>query len=104
MSQAEVAKRLGVHPANYQEWESGEHEPQPRFWPGILRHLGRDPICQDPKTVPELIGHMCRARGMTREELARTLGVWHGTLRRWERGEERQDEERCQLLRLAKGD
>ncbi len=65
---------------------TGDHAPENECWPGIIRFLGFDLVCPDPKTVPEKIAYVCRHKGISRAVLAKLLGVDKATVLKWEHG------------------
>jgi transcriptional regulator with XRE-family HTH domain len=43
LSQKKAAERIGVYFKSYDNWEHDKHEPEFRYWPGIIGFLGYDP-------------------------------------------------------------
>jgi DNA-binding XRE family transcriptional regulator len=43
LRQKDVASLLGAHFKSYDNWEQDKHEPEVRFWPGVIRFIGFDP-------------------------------------------------------------
>ena len=80
-----MAERLGAHYKSYDNWEQGKHEPEFRYWPGIIRFLGYDPS-PSPVTLAERIQATRRRQGISQQELARRLGIDPSTLTAWENG------------------
>lgn len=74
LTQDAVASTLKVDPATYKLWESGKRDPHPCNWPGILDFLGFDPLCADPRTVPEKIGAVRRRHGLSYQALGKLIG------------------------------
>ncbi len=60
--------------------------PQWGFWPKVIAFLGYDPLCREPEGIAEQIGCLCRRRGLSKERLAKVLGVRFQMLAGWERG------------------
>jgi hypothetical protein len=67
-------------------WEQDTREPLPRFYPGIIQFLGREPW-PEPETLPERLLAERRRKGFTIWEAAEAVGVNEGTYGRWESGE-----------------
>lgn len=86
LTRAEAAKRLGVRGAAVGQWETGDHHPEPEYWPALIRFIGYDPICEAPQTVPQKIAYLCRHLGLSRNALAARLGVNKATIYSWEAG------------------
>ena len=95
------ATEIGVHPQTYAIWERDENVPLARFRPTIIGFLGYDVFAavdvrlpnrrlrQDP-ALPTALSERLRQRrtdlGLSRQQLAATLGVCKDTIRNWERG------------------
>ena len=86
LTRSEAAKRIGVRGAAVGQWETGDHQPEPEYWPALPRFIGYDPVCSDPQTVPEKIAYLCRHLGLSRNGLAARLGVNKATIYSWEAG------------------
>lgn len=86
LTRKDAAKQIGVRGAAVGQWETGNHNPEGEYWPGIIRFIGYDPICPDPQTVPEKIAFLCRHKGVSRNGLAALLGIDKATVLKWERG------------------
>jgi transcriptional regulator with XRE-family HTH domain len=74
-----------VSPKTYEYWERGRHEPEDRFFPGVVRFLGYDPS-PAPVSLPERIRAKRRREGISQRELAGRLGLDPGTVKVWEAG------------------
>ena len=85
LRQKDVAAALGANQKTYETWEQGKHEPEVRYWPGIIRFLGYDPN-PPPETFGERIRASRRRQGLSREQLAERLGLDQTTVEAWERG------------------
>lgn len=83
--QREVAAQLSVDEASILNWETHKTMPELRFHTRIIGFLGYDPF-PEPQTVGERLFHHRQTRGLTREQLAKAIGVDTGTLARWEGG------------------
>ncbi|MBS1985521.1 MAG: helix-turn-helix domain-containing protein [Bdellovibrionales bacterium] len=100
LTQEEAARQVGLHPSNWSDWERGVVlEPQARLWPGVIAFLGYDPICQEPKTLANQIGYLCRNLGLAREGLGGRLKVTGHTVYEWELGRLRPSAGHCRALR-----
>ena len=87
LTQAQLARRIGVNIRTLQRWESLEALPHPlslKAAQDVLRHC---PACTVPSDVShELIRAERRNRGMTQRELADAVGVTESTISYWEAG------------------
>jgi transcriptional regulator with XRE-family HTH domain len=88
LRQRDVAKRLGASHQSYENWEMDKHEPEFRFWPGIISFLGYDPS-PEPLSFGERIRATRRREGLSQHGLAERLGLDPSTVTAWERGEVR---------------
>lgn len=85
LRQEDVAGQLDTMREVYERWERDEREPVISEWPGILSFLGYYP--GSDKTDADLVLKARRCRGFNQKQMAKTVGVIHQILRRWERGE-----------------
>lgn len=96
LRQHEVAGQLGINRRTYENWEAGKHEPEVRYWPGVVAFLEYDPA--PPLSLGVDIGERLRAarrvRGLSQEALARLLGIDESTVQQWEAGKQRVRRER----------
>ncbi len=76
---------LGVSKQTYEHWERGVHEPEFRYFPGVIRFLGYDPS-PVPASLPDRIRAARRRQGISQEELAHRLGLDPSTVGTWETG------------------
>jgi DNA-binding transcriptional regulator YiaG len=94
-----VAGQLGVNQRTYENWEVGKHEPEVRFWPGMVAFLGYDP---SPEVTCLSLGEKIRAarrrEGVSQRELARKLGLDPSTVEAWEAGRVRRPYPRLACL------
>jgi transcriptional regulator with XRE-family HTH domain len=97
LRQKDAAVEIGADHRSYENWETGKHEPEFRFFPGIIRFLGYDPS-PEPTTLPERIIAKRRREGISQRELARKLRLDPTTVQVWERDEVRRPYPR--LVRL----
>ncbi|TXI11718.1 MAG: transcriptional regulator [Rhizobium sp.] len=86
LRRVDVAAMLGTSWKSLMWWEQDAREPLPRFYPAIIRFLGREPW-PHPATLSERLLAERRRRGLTIQEAAEAVGVDEGTYGRWERGE-----------------
>jgi transcriptional regulator with XRE-family HTH domain len=99
LMQREVASRLGIHLATYRNWEEERHEPEARFFGGLVAFLGYDPEAPPPTSpLGERIKAARRRQGLSQEELACHLGLDQKTIWAWETGRVKRPYPR--LLRL----
>jgi DNA-binding transcriptional regulator YiaG len=82
LHQEDVARQLGTLREVYERWERDEHEPVVSEWPAIIAFLGYYPAREE--NAADLVLKARRCRGMDQKSLARTVGVIHQRLRRWE--------------------
>lgn len=83
--QKQVAEQIGVDKDTIHNWETKKYSPYLRFIPRIIQFLGYVPF-PPAKTLPEKLIVYRKTLGLSREELAKTVGVDEGTLARWETG------------------
>ena len=83
LTQLEVAPQLGVTEKTVNTWEVHGQQPEIRYLPKIIAFLGYDPLPPAQTLAEQIIRHR-KMLGLSREELARRLGVDPGTLWRWE--------------------
>jgi DNA-binding transcriptional regulator YiaG len=86
--QAEAASQLGVGEFTLLTWEKGQATPSVRMLPRIISFLGYDPH-PAPTTLGERIAVKRRLLGLSRDRLAKQLGVDEATLSKWESGQAR---------------
>ena len=65
------------------DWEANRHTPAVWFVPRIIAFLGYDPN-PAPRTFGEQIVAARRRHGLSRNRVAKLLGIDEGTLKRWE--------------------
>ena len=102
MTQAELAKRLGVSHSAVYMWEAGRMKPGPKAT-ASLQALGARPAAVTPqvpvgpaaaparkgrrfKATPAFIKRVRAKVGVTQAELAALLGVSHSAVAKWEAG------------------
>jgi transcriptional regulator with XRE-family HTH domain len=83
--QREVAQELGVHKESVCQWEVGRSHPKPYLIPRVIEFLGYAPWAA-PATFGEWLVMARLANGLSRERLAKRLGVDESTVFRWESG------------------
>jgi transcriptional regulator with XRE-family HTH domain len=98
LRQRDVAEQIEVDVATVVNWERQRTEPRIRFLPAIFKFLGADPR-PVPVTFPERLGAARTAQGLSREVLARRLGIDPGTVARWEAGTSRPGSKLLRFLR-----
>ena len=84
-SQEEAADAIGVNTWTVLFWEQGQYAPTPRFYPSLIRFLGREPW-PEPRTIGERLQAERLRRGLTRRQLAGLLDVDLGSISKWENG------------------
>lgn len=84
-SQEQAATAIGVNTWTVLLWEQGRHAPTPRFYPGLIRFLGREPW-PEPRSTGERLRAERLRRGLTRKQLAGMLDVDLGSISNWEGG------------------
>jgi transcriptional regulator with XRE-family HTH domain len=99
LRQQDVAGQLGVNRRTYENWEAGKHEPEVRYWPGVVSVLGYDP---SPEVTCLSLGERIKAArrrdGLSQRQLAERLKLDPTTVQAWESGQVRRRYPR--LLRL----
>lgn len=76
---------LGVNPWTVLLWEQGRYAPTPRFYPGLILFLGREPW-PEPQTIGERLRAERLRRGLTRRQLGDLLQIDLGSVSKWEAG------------------
>ncbi|RKX28431.1 MAG: hypothetical protein DRP71_17400 [Verrucomicrobia bacterium] len=85
LTQAQVARLIGVTLMTVYGWERGRFTPATRHLPGVLRFLGEDPRAQ----VQGFAARLRAAReglGLSQKGLGMRLGVHPSTVWHWEHG------------------
>lgn len=85
LSQEQAAKEIGVNTWTLLLWEQGRYAPTPRFYPGLIRFLGREPW-PEPRTMSERLRAERLRLGLTQRQLAPILTIDLGSISKWEDG------------------
>lgn len=84
LTQRQAAGEIGVAYGTLRKWESGDTaEVAIRYWPGVIRFLGYDPM-PEPQTLGEKLQAARRRCGLSQEKLAKLIGVHESTIYGWE--------------------
>ena len=83
LTQAELAKKLGVDTKTVQNWESGATIPKSKY--GILGVLSKEATAPSKELGFE-VKDLRKMLGVTQVELAKMVGVTEATIQNWERG------------------
>lgn len=83
LTQAELAKKLGVDTKTVQNWESGATIPKSKY--GILGALSKETTAPSKELGFE-VKDLRKMLGVTQVELAKMVGVTEATIQNWERG------------------
>lgn len=83
LTQAELAKKLGVDTKTVQNWESGATIPKSKY--GILGVLSKETTAPSKELGFE-VKDLRKMLGVTQVELAKMVGVTEATIQNWERG------------------
>jgi transcriptional regulator with XRE-family HTH domain len=86
MTQRAAATALGANQFTLMNWELNRHAPADRFYPPLIRFLGRDPW-PEPETIGERVRAERMRRGLTCQQFAAVLQVDEGSVAMWERGD-----------------
>ena len=84
LRQVDVARQLDTLREVYERWERDERQPVVSEWPAIIAFLGYYPAREE--TAADLVLKARRCRGIDQKGWARSVGVIHQKLRRWEHG------------------
>jgi transcriptional regulator with XRE-family HTH domain len=84
--QKQVGDRIGVNGMTITNWERNATAPAIRYIPAILDFLGYNPM-PPARTFPERLVLVRKMLGLTRRELALSLGLDESTVQGWETGE-----------------
>ncbi|WP_369751276.1 helix-turn-helix domain-containing protein [Asinibacterium sp. OR53] len=87
MSQASLAKLLGVTKDCVWLWEAERNTPQLHHYPALIAFLGYYPFDHETDTLGGKITRYKNLHGMSTKKLAKLLGVDEGTVAQWERNE-----------------
>jgi len=68
------------------KWEPNRHVPDDRFYPGIIRFLGREPW-PEPLTVADRLRAERLRQGLTCAQAAAVLQAHDASIAAWERGD-----------------
>ncbi len=85
ITQADAASRIGVDAATLLSWEQGKRQPSERFYPSLIRYLGREPW-PEPSTLGERLRAERLRRGLSFEQMAGLIRVDRGSIAKWESG------------------
>lgn len=83
LTQAELAKKLGIDIKTVQNWESGATIPKSKY--GILGVLSKETTAPSKELGFE-VKDLRKMLGVTQVELAKMVGVTEATIQNWERG------------------
>jgi transcriptional regulator with XRE-family HTH domain len=83
LTQAELARQLGVVEDTVLNWEAGHTTPRIDLYGRIVAFLGLDPIPPSPG-LPGTLKAFRRRHGLSQVRAARLLGVKLGTWEEWE--------------------
>jgi transcriptional regulator with XRE-family HTH domain len=86
LTQKEVATLIGANPWTIINWEANRSNPGDRFYPSLIRFLGREPW-PEPRTTAERLRAERLRRGLTCKQAAAVLDVDESSISAWERGE-----------------
>ena len=93
-----VAVQLGTHHQTLAFWEAGRFNPAPKYLPKIYSFLGYTPH-RSSKTLAEKLVAYREARGLTKKQLAKVLGVHRRAVQDWERGDRKPSSKSLKLIR-----
>jgi DNA-binding transcriptional regulator YiaG len=104
LSQRQVAAQIGAHVTSVRNWEGNATSPALWFMPRIIRFLGYVPWSPS-RSIPEWLRTVRCNLGLSRERLARAVGVDESTVARWEAGRSKIGQKALQRLanRFAEG-
>jgi transcriptional regulator with XRE-family HTH domain len=86
LSQKVAGATIGASAWTVMNWELGRTMPGDRFYPSLIRFLGREPW-PDPVTIAERLRVERLRRGLTCAQAAVVLQVDEASIAAWERGE-----------------
>ena len=76
---------MGVSEWTLMHWEHDRHAPMDRFYPALIRFLGREPW-PEPKGLGEQLRAERLRRGLSQKQVATILEVDPQSVRDWEAG------------------
>ena len=85
LTQRAAAAAIGASEWTFMSWEANRRTPGDRFYPALIRFLGREPW-PEPGTPAERLRAEHLRRGLTQAQLAAVLQVYKGSIAAWERG------------------
>jgi len=86
--QKDLAKRIGVSEDTIVNWEQNHSYPKISKWGKLIAFLGYNPEHKVEDTVAAKLWNYRRNNGMTRNSLAKLIGVDTSTVYWWEQGRE----------------
>jgi transcriptional regulator with XRE-family HTH domain len=86
LTQKEAAATIGANLWSIVHWETNRSIPGDRFYPSLIRFLGREPW-PEPRTTAERLRTARLRRGLTNSQAAAVLQVDETSISAWERGE-----------------
>ena len=81
-----AAKVLGANTWTILHWERGRHVPACRFFPSVIRFLGREPWAE-PRSIADRLRAERLRRGLSCSQIAAVLDVDEGSIGAWESGD-----------------
>jgi transcriptional regulator with XRE-family HTH domain len=100
LTQAFVARMIGVSEHSYLHWEKDQLPPRVSMYPAIHAFLGGDPL-PPAKTLSQRLLRFRRAHGLSVKNAARLLGYDEATWAGWEHGKRVQKAQLIDIERLA---
>ncbi|HTK33769.1 MAG TPA: helix-turn-helix transcriptional regulator [Caulobacteraceae bacterium] len=85
LSQTAAAQMIGANVWTLLSWEAEKRRPTDRFYPAIIRFLGREPW-PEPRTLGERLRAERLRRGLSQEQVAAIIQVDAGSISAWEAG------------------
>lgn len=80
-----AAERIGANPWTLLYWEHDRHVPTDRFYPALIRFLGREPW-PEPVDVAEHLRAERLRRGLSQQQAAAVMQVGRDSVANWEAG------------------
>ncbi|HXU99604.1 MAG TPA: helix-turn-helix transcriptional regulator [Caulobacteraceae bacterium] len=81
-----AAKLMGANPWTVLHWEHNHHAPACRFFPSLIRFLGREPW-PEPTTIAARLRAERLRRGLSCDQVAGLLQIDDGSVNAWECGD-----------------
>lgn len=98
ISQVIAAKEIGVSKDCLCNWEQNRNQPRLYQYPAIFTFLGYYPFDHETESFGGMIKRYKYENGLSNEKLAKQLGIYEGTVARWEYNKKSPSVKRLQFV------